>query len=85
MGKGRSQKCADVTEMEDGLLKMILFFLLIMGHGCLELDATELNSEKSIVFGPGIDPKRSSLPINYFYIQAVDKHGNKCVTEDIII
>ncbi|XP_064393653.1 protein O-glucosyltransferase 2-like isoform X2 [Halichondria panicea] len=68
--------------MEDGLLKILILFFLILGQGCQELEATELNSEKSIVFGPGIDPKRSSLPINYFYIQAVDKHGNNLTDFD---
>ena len=41
--------------------------------------AARLDAKKTRVFGPGIHPKRSRLPINYFYIQAVDTEGNKSV------
>ena len=36
-----------------------------------------LSPPKTRVFGPGIHAKRSALPVNYFYIQAVDSAGKK--------
>lgn len=39
--------------------------------------APALSLSRTRVYGPGVHPKRSNLPINYFYIQAVDTAGNK--------
>lgn len=39
-----------------------------------------LSLSRTRVYGPAIHPKRCSLPINYFYIQAVDTDGNKYAT-----
>ncbi len=46
---------------------------------CIEVcdSVPQLSASKSLVFGPGVDPKRSQLPVNYFYVQAVDTDGNK--------
>lgn len=43
-----------------------------------------LSPPKTRVFGPGIHAKRSALPVNYFYIQAVDSAGKNFtgVSED---
>lgn len=38
-----------------------------------------LSPPKTRVFGPGIHAKRSALPVNYFYIQAVDSAGKSKV------
>lgn len=49
-------------------------------HACWRCEAAaQLDLRKMRVFGPGIHPKRSQLPVNYFYIQAVDTLGNKLV------
>ena len=39
--------------------------------------SAQLSAEKSLVFGPGVHPERVGLPVNYFYIQAVDTKGKK--------
>ena len=39
--------------------------------------AAELSPDKCLVFGPGIEPDRVGLPVNYFFIQAVDTEGKK--------
>lgn len=49
-------------------------------HVCTSGQETaKLDAKKTRVFGPGVHPKRSRLPVNYFYIQAVDTEGNKSV------
>ncbi|XP_076123234.1 protein O-glucosyltransferase 3 isoform X2 [Alosa pseudoharengus] len=40
---------------------------------------TEVSPEKSIVWGPGLDP-RVVVPVRYFYIQAVDSTGQNFTT-----
>ena len=55
--------------------------LLAVGALCISFRtcqaAPALSLSRTRIYGPAIHPKRSSLPINYFYIQAVDTDGNK--------
>lgn len=59
-------------------LRLLLAFLCVLCTLCWRSEARPaLSLSATRVYGPGIHPKRSSLPINYFYVQAVDTDGNK--------
>ena len=70
--------------MEGGQL-LLYCLVLQLSQGFVHVRASELSFKKSLVYGPGIDSKRCSLPVNYFYIQAVDKDGNKCVAQTVVL
>ena len=55
------------------LVALGALFVSLRGCGA----APALSLTRTRIYGPGIHPKRCSLPINYFYIQAVDTDGNK--------
>ena len=55
----------------------LLYLLLIILCRLCEVLSAQLSAEKSLVFGPGVHPERVGLPVNYFYIQAVDAKGKK--------
>ena len=50
--------------------------VLVMVSLSVALSA-QLSPEKSVIFGPGVHPDKAGLPVNYFYIQAVDSNGEK--------
>ncbi|CAI8019667.1 Protein O-glucosyltransferase 2 [Geodia barretti] len=54
------------------LVALGALFVSLRGCGA----APALSLTRTRIYGPGIHPKRCSLPINYFYIQAVDTDGN---------
>ena len=39
--------------------------------------APTLSLSHTVIYGPAVHPKRCSLPVNYFYVQAKDTDGNK--------
>ena len=54
--------------------------LVVYGAIFVSCDAVPaLSLSRTRIYGPGIHPKRCSLPINYFYIQAIDTEGNRCI------
>ena len=55
----------------------LLYLLFIILCRLSEALSAQLSAEKSLVFGPGVHPERVGLPVNYFYIQAVDAKGRK--------
>ena len=71
-----TNKMVDVKQLSLYTLCTVVLWCLSVQHVHSERDF-KLSLERSSVFGPGVDPKRTSLPINYFYIQAVDTDGNK--------
>lgn len=54
----------------------LALLLLLLGIRCnkVECKAT-LSLEKTLVFGPGVNPKQGQLPLTVIYIQARDKNG----------
>jgi hypothetical protein len=55
----------------------LLYLLFIILCQLSEVFSAQLSADKSLVFGPGVHPERVGLPVNYFYIQAVDTKGRK--------
>jgi len=52
---------------------ILILWLLILHI----VSALEFSPESAIVYGHGVEEKSSLLPINYFYLQAVDRNENK--------
>ena len=54
------------------LLYLLLFYVFV---SCVF--GSRLSPRKSTVYGPGVDPKRQPLPMEYFYVQLVNEEGKK--------
>nr|CAD7441301.1 unnamed protein product [Timema bartmani] len=54
---------------------LLLFVFLIYNIDYTE--GFEVDPKKCIVWGPGLSPDNIVMPARYFYVQAVDTHGNK--------
>ena len=54
---------------------------LLLGWCCALVHCAppQLNLQKTRVSGPGVGAATSPLPVNYFYIQALDDNGNELV------
>lgn len=52
--------------------------LIVLGIRCSIVTCkTTLSLDKTVVFGPGVNPKQGQLPLTVIYIQARDEDGNK--------
>lgn len=51
--------------------------LLLLGISTISFGFV-LSPSQTLVWGPGLNLS-FNVPVRYFFIQAVDKHGNKCV------
>ena len=65
-----AQALVSLGALLTALAALCTFFLSSHASPALILSRTR-------IYGPAIHPKRCSLPINYFYVQAVDTDGNK--------
>ena len=52
-------------------------FFTFMAAWCLACSAQQVSPAKSLVFGSGIDPRRSTQPYYYVYVQLRTANGLK--------
>ena len=63
------------------LSPIILKTIIIFGIAELSYSIVNVSPSKSLIWGPGLQSS-FNVPVRYFFIQAVDEHGNKFVDSE---
>lgn len=57
----------------------VLIAILLYVPAIVTGESKDLSQSDSLVYGPGVHPKKHPLPIEYIYIQLMSTTGNKSV------
>ena len=55
-------------------MTMRIFLALIC---VLSVNGASVDPEKCQIYGPGLEPHKLPLPVQYFFINVVDEEGNR--------
>lgn len=55
-------------------LRILIFTFVAAG---VQSELQIVDAEKTLLWGPGLEPDEVVLPARYFFIHAVDKNGRK--------